>query len=557
MGRRKGKKKAKATRPPFKRQELHHDALRTIIERASSTPLSDTEKEQLLAAVDTLAFLTQELEKKGTTITRLRKMVFGPTSEKSKDVVDEPKEQEGKEEEASSTSSDQKKKSKEKKAKKKRKGHGRHGVEDYPEAEHIAVAHPTLQPKARCPLCQKGKVYEQNDPAVLVRVIGIAPLSATVYEKQRLRCNLCGEVFTAPTPEGVGDKKYDETAATMIALLKYGCGLPFYRIEKLGGNLKIPLPSSTQWEVVEEAAHSLEAVWAELVRQAAQGKVVYIDDTKMKILALNTELQKALEEGEKTRTGIFTSGIVSTREGHEIALFFTGNKHAGENLEALLQQREEQCPPPIQMSDALACNTSGDFETIVAHCLVHARRHFVDLVDSFPEEVRYVLEELGEVYKHDAEAKSLKMSDEERLRFHQEKSEPVMDRLKGWLEAQFEQKRIEPNSTLGGAIQYMQNHWEELTLFLRVAGAPLDNNITERTLKRAILHRKNSLFYKTEKGAMVGDIWMSLIHSAEMAGENPFEYLVELQRHHSQTKESPADWMPWNYKETLARLQQP
>ena len=87
-------------------------------------------------------------------------------------------------------------------------------------------------------------------------------------------------------------------------------------------------------------------------------------------------------------------------------------------------------------------------------------------------------------------------------------------------------------------------------MFLRQAGAPLDNNVCERSLKKAILHRKNSLFYKTEKGAEVGDLFMSLIHTAELCGANPFDYLTQLQRHADELKQ---DWMPWNYLETLRR----
>ena len=123
-----------------------------------------------------------------------------------------------------------------------------------------------------------------------------------------------------------------------------------------------------------------------------------------------------------------------------------------------------------------------------------------------------------------------------------------------WLQAQFDERRVEPNSTLGSAIKYMQNHWHKLTLFLRVAGAPLDNNVCERALKRAILHRKNSLFFKTKNGAKVGDLYLSLIHTAELSGANPFDYLVALQRHAAHVKAAPGEWMPWNFSKALARL---
>ena len=128
-----------------------------------------------------------------------------------------------------------------------------------------------------------------------------------------------------------------------------------------------------------------------------------------------------------------------------------------------------------------------------------------------------------------------------------------MDRLRQWMQERIDQKLVEPNSGLGKAIRYCEKRWRTLTLFLREAGAPLDNNLTERMLKRAILHRKNSMFYKTETGAQVGDLYMSLIGTARLAKADPFDYLNELQRHVDELMDAPADWMPWNYKETLAR----
>ncbi|HEX3876773.1 MAG TPA: transposase [Bryobacteraceae bacterium] len=125
------------------------------------------------------------------------------------------------------------------------------------------------------------------------------------------------------------------------------------------------------------------------------------------------------------------------------------------------------------------------------------------------------------------------------------------------METQFAEHKTEPNSGLGKAISYLQRHWTKLTLFLRQPGAPLDNNIAERMLKKAILHRKNALFYKTVNGARVGDLFMSLIHTCELNMVNPFDYLTELLRHPAETKASPAEWMPWNYRETLARSTRP
>jgi hypothetical protein len=200
-------------------------------------------------------------------------------------------------------------------------------------------------------------------------------------------------------------------------------------------------------------------------------------------------------------------------------------------LEKVLARGSSELAAPIQLCDASSRNVSGAFATIVGNSLSHGRRRFVDVVESFPEECRFVLEVLRDVYHNDTISRKRKMSAKQRLAFHQTKSGPRMQTLKEWLDSQLEERKVEPSSSLGEAIQYFLNHWEMLTLFLRKPGAPLDNNICERTLKKAILHRKNSMFYKTANGARVGDTYMGLIHTAELCDANPFDYLVALQLH--------------------------
>jgi hypothetical protein len=244
---------------------------------------------------------------------------------------------------------------------------------------------------------------------------------------------------------------------------------------------------------------------------------------------------------------MFTTGILSTINGRKIALFFTGRKHAGENMADLLEQRQSGLSPPIQMCDALSRNLPKDFLIILANCLAHGRRKFVEVAWNFPEECQYVIETLGQVYKNDEIAKDQNMSPAERLVFHQTESGPLMEQLKIWLNEQLDQKKVEPNSGLGQAISYMLKHWEALTLFLREPNAPLDNNLCEQALKKAILHRKNALFYKTEHGAYIGDMFMSIIHTCNLAGVNPFDYITALQKHSSEVFKNPQNWMPWNY----------
>jgi hypothetical protein len=426
-------------------------------------------------------------------------------------------------------------------------GHGRNGAAAFAGASRVTIPHATLQSGNACPECGAGKVYRQKEPATLIRIVGQAPLKATIFELERLRCNACGEVFTADEPETAGPAKYDETAVAMIALLKYGTGVPFNRLERLQGQLGMPLPAATQWELMAAAAKPLRLALEELIRQAAQGRVMHNDDTSMRILRL------IREPGDK-RTGTFTSGIVSLVGTWTIALFFTGSKHAGENIAEVLKQRAHGLPAPIQMCDALSRNTPKGVETLMANCLAHGRRQVVEVVDHFPEECQYVLETLSGVYHNDAVSREQELSPEDRLHFHQQHSGPLMNGLHKWMEAQLAEHKTEPNSGLGKAIAYLLNHWSKLTLFLRQPGSPIDNNIVERSLKKAILNRRNALFYKTLNGAGVGDLFMSLIHTCELNGANPFDYLTELLRNAEESKRSPSEWMPWNYREALARI---
>jgi hypothetical protein len=343
----------------------------------------------------------------------------------------------------------------------------------------------------------------------------------------------------------------------MIALLKYGTGLPFHRLARLQTMLQIPLPASTQWEIVADLARRLQPVWHALMIAAAQGEVVHNDDTSMTVLALRGAAgprgdPSSVDEVAPDRTGVFTSAVVSTRDGRRIALFLTGRHHAGENLARVLAARAVDLGPPIQMCDALSRNLPKPLTVILSHCLAHARRHVVNVTPSFPAECRHILERVGEVYHYDAETRRQHLSPTERLAFHQAHSGPVMEALHAWLTAQLEEHRIEPNSGLGKAIAYFLHHWGPLTLFLRQSGAPLDNSIVERSLKRAILHRTNAYFYRTLNGSSVGDLFMSVIHTCELAGVNAFDYLTVLQRHEDAMREAPTGWMPWNYQQNLS-----
>lgn len=477
----------------------------------------------------TLQWVMGFIEAKDTTLGRLNRLIFGAKTEKTKQLF------------PPATSPSPAATS----AAAKRKGHGRTAAAGYTGAKRVRVAHPQLRPGDTCPGCKKGKLYALKQLGQIVRITAQPLFVATRYELEKLRCKLCGQVFTAPAPKEAGLGKYDPQVGPMLGYLRFGMGLPHYRLDRMQVDLGVRLPASTQWELMAQAGQALEPVHEALTTIAAQGKLIHNDDTTMRVQSLAKEAGRTAEGPE--RTGIFTTGLVSEVEGHTIALFVTGHRHAGENLDQLLSRRPADSPPPIQMCDALSRNPSKEFRTILANCLSHGRRQFVDIAQDFPEQCQRVLEDLGQVYKHDAQAKEMALSPEARLLFHQQHSQKIVDELKEWMRQQLDQKLVEPNSGLGQALNYMLKHWEPLTLFLRQAGAPLDNNLCERSLKMAILHRKNSLGYKTQNGARLGDMFMSLIHTCRLCAANPLDYLYTLQHHAKEALEHPTEWLPWNY----------
>ena len=485
-----------------------------------------------------LQWLMAAIQAKNTTIGRLSRLIFGAKTEKTSDLFPPPPPANPPAPGAAAAAPGSKP-----------KGHGRGAATGYTGAKPVKVPHPRLRPGDPCPECKQGKLYLLKRPAQIVRITAQSLFAATRFELEKLRCALCGKSFTAPPPPEAGLEKYDPNVGPALGYYRFGGGLPHYRMDKIQADLGVRLPASTQWELMAKAGKALEPVHEALSTLAAQGQLIHNDDTVMRVQRLAQEAAAAAQTPE--RTGVFTTGLLSEVEGHRIALFVTGHRHAGENLDQLLARRAPEAPPPIQMCDALSRNPSKEFKTILANCLAHGRRQFVDLAPDFPQECQRVLQSLGEVYKWDAQAKQLKLTPEDRLRFHQEHSQKVMDELQQWMRQALEQKRVEPNSGLGEAFNYMLKHWEALTLFLRKAGAPLDNNICERALKMAILHRKNSLAYKTQNGARLGDLFMSLIHTCRLCAANPLDYLNALVGHAKEAGEHPTRWFPWNYRQAL------
>jgi hypothetical protein len=303
------------------------------------------------------------------------------------------------------------------------------------------------------------------------------------------------------------------------------------------------MPASTQWDLMENLGNHLYPVWQVLLARAAEGNKFSIDDTKVKVLSLLKENKQHSPE----RKGIFTTGIISETDEAKIILYLTGRRHAGENIDRIIKERKSDKRANL-MADALTANDKSDYDFIRSHCLVHGRRRFVDHHEKFAEACTFVKERIAVVYKNDKHCKQEGLTPLERLKYHQEHSSESMENLKTWCEETIAGKDIEPNSTLFTEINYLLNHWDGLTSFLRIEGAELDNNELEQKLRLQVLNKKNWLFYKTETGALIGDIICSFLKTCEAAGVNPFDYFVWVMKNKDLVRACPENFLPWKLK---------
>jgi transposase len=554
-------------------------ALLAIVELTKSV-LSDAQYAILKAAILTLGEVAALLQSSKASIQRMRRL-FAKASESTRKVLGKGKNK-GKEKK----DDDQQEKSREpekgkadveagttgegqlpKEGQRWSNG-GKYAVEEYTGAPHVRVPNPLLHQEGPtvCPCCLKEAKFRQSRLLMHLHLTGGAPVQGTVYELEQARCSICDKIITAQPPAGT-EEKISNSAIVSVISHHYEAGLPFYTMEQLQDGFGIPLPAGTQWGMVGKAVPVFQAVHAVLESQAADGSLFYLDDTVMKILRYSqADRDKSLEPfgvepGE--RTGMFATGIVSVCGEYLIVLYYTGGRHGGENLAWLLLQRDETLPTPLLMSDGATRNppympgppeVQKLMEVIELQCNAHARRNFVDVYDDFQKPVERVLLALKKVYATDAKAKELKLSPAQRLKLHQEESGPVMKELKEWMDERVTRKLVEPNSGLGSAISYMTSRWEKLTAFLRIEGAPLDNNTVERALKKVIRLRKRTMFYMNEEGADVGDLCLSMIESCRHNGVKPSEYMLALLDNEAAVLKRPWEWLPWSFKRALERL---
>ncbi len=517
-----------------------------------STDLPSTTKEFAISCIKLAVWLPKALLEQKIKLSNLRKLIFGQgkrsnrnreSNKETTSLKDEPEQPANDAELAPAEPAESDTPATTQNAS--LPGHGRLPHSAYTNTIEHTLAISDLSAGDLCPEDCGGKLY-RYEPGVLVRVKGQNLAAVHKYWVEKLRCATCGYLVSADVPDEVGKSKYDAAFKAVLVLQKYYVAVPFNRQSYFQSLLQMPLPVSTQWQLIEEVGGIAIPIFQMLERKAANGNIIHNDDSHVKITDL---IHLNRTQPPKERTGMFTTGILSRSEKHDIALFYNGTQHAGENLEKLLQKRNPNNPPVIQMCDALSRNIPASFKTILCNCLSHGLRKFDDLKDFYPEPCLHIIKQIADVYEHDEKTKS--MDKKARLSFHQKYSKPIMKALEKYIAGQLETKQVEPNDSLGIAMRYMLKHWHELTQFLRVPGAPLDNNILERALKIPIRGRRTWLFYKTQYGAMIGGVLTSVIYTCALAGVNPLIYLTALQENKNQVVKEPERWLPWNYQDNL------
>lgn len=428
-----------------------------------------------------------------------------------------------------------------------RENGGRYGFDDYPDA--LTTVHDVEGIKIgdECLHCRLGKYYPGEDRKLL-EFTGGPMITPKRHIKKTLRCNRCGH-------EAISTKKIvrwtPEARGALVINKIYGT--PWYRMGRIQKLFGVPIAVSTCWgqakAVWEESA---QYVVSELYKEGIESSLFCTDDTGMKILSV-LKVNELLPEVEQR--ACHTTAICALNGKNKIILYITANRYCRENWSALLEKRKST-NKAILMTDASNQSLPKGEElkkVTSAVCLGgHGRKKFKELEKHHPEECTYFLERISELYKNESEFK--KESPKERLKFHQKNSGPIIGEIFAKIKRLFHEKLVEPNSDLGKAMQYWLNHKKGLTAFLRIAGAPLDNNLAENALRIMAIYRNGSLFFKTLESAMIMSDMFSLVVTCESNGINAFAYLNWIQVHWKQVQAEPHLFMPWHFKNETEKI---
>jgi transposase len=321
-------------------------------------------------------------------------------------------------------------------------------------------------------------------------------------------------VVTAPgAPKVIEKGQYGASFLAHIAVAKCADHLPIYRLEKELARKGAPVARSTMNELLHRTSTLLAPVWTRLLDEIRARDVVLADETRLRILK---------DAGGRPKTGfVWTFGAADKHGGFDVAYHFADSR-SGTTPKQLLEGTRG-----VLLVDGYS--GYNDVEKVSsrrrAACHAHVRRYFFESLKTAPVAQEF-LDLITELYRVEHEANARGLSGKSKLELRNARAGPARDAMKHWLDEQ--QPRHPPKSPLGVAIRYTLGQWAELGVFLEDAGVPLDNNASERSLRRIALGRKNYLFVgDVEAGKSLAGLY-SLVATCESRGINPLDYLADV-----------------------------
>jgi transposase len=377
------------------------------------------------------------------------------------------------------------------------------------------IEHKVPEVRKLCPKCG-GHEFAPLGEGKLTELYELvtARVERQLHVQEKLRCR-CGEtILTADTPPKVFDKtRFGPTFMAQVVVSKCADSIPLYRQAKAFRRTGVPVDDSTLGDLFHRTAEAVAPLYRRLLQLVTENEIVLADETTMRVLA-----QK------KTRTSWIWDFIARDEAGKDLIAYVYSKTRSGETPERVLADTVGKLVVD-GYSGYNKVTLPGGRER--AGCLAHLRRKFFEALSTAPAAAQRGMDFILEVYRVDRAALEAEiLGTTEHLAMRQARSRPVMEAFRAWLEA--EQPKHLPNGPMGDAVRYALNQWDALTLFLTDARLPLDNNLSERSLRVCALGRKNFLFVGTDgAGESLAGLY-SLIATCEVNGVNPVEYLANV-----------------------------